>query len=110
MRIIVLTIGILICLSFTDISVAAKEAKNYEYYMDSWNKNIALASNYLKEAETSLKSGDAIEGCIKQKKAAEFGISATESLIKAFEISKTTSDLSNIKSGLNKWKELRDFC
>ena len=34
----------------------------------------------------------------------------TLSLIKAFELSGSTDDLSNIKSGLDKWKEIRDFC
>ena len=51
-----------------------------------------------------------LQGCVKQRKAAEVGIKATQSLIKAFEINSPNDDLSNIRVGLNKWKELRDFC
>ena len=34
----------------------------------------------------------------------------SKALIKAFEINNPKEDLSNIKVGLQKWKELRDFC
>ena len=78
--------------------------------MDTWNEKIKLASQYLDEAESELKNGDAIQGCIKQKKAAGFGIEATESLIKAFQVNGSQNDIENIKTGLKKGKELRDFC
>ena len=78
--------------------------------MDTWNEKIKLASQYLEEAENELKNGDAIQGCINQKKAAGFGIEATESLIKAFQANGSQNDIENIKTGLKKWKELRDFC
>ena len=79
-------------------------------YMNVWNENIELASQYLKNAETEFKNGNELQGCVDQRKAAKYGIKATESLIKAFEISGSTDDLSNIEHGLDKWKELRDFC
>ncbi len=88
----------------------ASSNQDFKKYMDTWNKKIKLASEYLDEAESELKNGDAIQGCIKQKKAAGFGIEATESLIKAFQVSGSQNDIENINTGLKKWKELRDFC
>ena len=84
--------------------------ENFRDYMDTWNEKIKLASEYLDQAENELKNGDAIQGCINQKKAAGFGIEATESLIKAFQENGSQGDIENIETGLKKWKELRDFC
>ena len=88
----------------------ASNKQDFSNYMDTWNEKIKLASQYLEEAENELKNGDAIQGCINQKKAAGFGIEATESLIKAFQANGSQNDIENIKTGLKKWKELRDFC
>ena len=88
----------------------SEELSNFDYHLENWNKNIELASQYLKDAEKELKNGDELQGCINQRKAAKYGIEATESLIKAFEVNGSTEDITNIKAGLNKWKELRDFC
>ena len=88
----------------------ASSKQDFKNYMDTWNEKIKLASQYLEEAENELKNGDAIQGCINQKKAAGFGIEATESLIKAFQANGSQNDIENIKTGLKKWKELRDFC
>ncbi len=84
--------------------------KSFSEYMESWDTKIELASKYLTEAESEFKAGDELTGCVTQRRAADYGIEATESLLMAFKISKTTTDLSDIESGLNKWKEIRDFC
>ncbi len=83
---------------------------DFNDYMKIWNEKIELASQHLKEAESAFKLGNELEGCVHQRDAANYGVEATESLIKAFEISGSTDDMSNIESGLDKWKELRDFC
>ena len=88
----------------------ASNNENFRDYMDTWNEKIKLASEYLDQAENELKNGDAIQGCINQKKAAGFGIEASESLIKAFKVNGSQGDIENIETGLKKWKELRDFC
>ena len=106
-------IALLICFSIiicNNKSAVAESLENYDSYMSKWDKNIALASEYLRKAEVSMKEGNPVEGCKNQKKASSYGIKATESLIKAFRISGTTDDLSVFESGLNKWKELGDFC
>ena len=90
--------------------VLSDPASNLDSYMNTWTEKIGLASQYLKDAESEFKNGDELQGCVKQKKAAKYGIEATQSLIKAFEISGSTDDMSNITSGLDKWRELRDFC
>ena len=93
-----------------DIAVFAYQDETYSKYLDIWNKNSSLASKYLLESEKYLKIGDKSLGCSMQKKASFYGIKSTEALIQAFKISKTTEDLSSLEAGLNKWKELGDFC
>ena len=89
----------------------ALEINEFEMNMDVWNNKAALASKYLQKAEEALKKGDKIQGCSDQKKAGGYGIEATEALIKAFEINgNAQSEVSNLNNGLNKWRELRDFC
>ena len=83
---------------------------DFESHMNNWNQNIKLASEYLDKAEKELKNGDAIQSCIKQKQAAKYGIEATESLIKAFKENGSEGDIKSFETGLEKWKELRDFC
>ncbi len=104
-------IGMMLFISiiFTSIDkvIAGSE---YDKLMNEWNLKIELASDSLKEAEAALKEGDALEGCVKQREAGKQGVEATQSLIKAFKLSESTQDISNLEAGLNKWKELRDFC
>ena len=92
-------------------SISAEDINEFEMHMSIWNRKITLASEYLKYAETALKKGDKYLGCTNQKKAGKLGVEASESLIKAFELKTATkSEIENFKNGLNKWKELRDFC
>ena len=91
--------------------ISAEDINEFEIQMYNWNKKITLASKFLKQAETALKEGDKYIGCINQKKAGKLGVEASESLIKAFELkSASKREIENFKNGLNKWKELRDFC
>ena len=82
----------------------------FEMYINDFYMNQEMASQLLREVESDLKLGFKEKGCIKQIKAANYGIKGTESLIMAFEINGSISDMSDIKAGLNKWKELRDNC
>ena len=95
---------------FIATTAIAQPIKGFNDYMYVWNEKIELATQHLKDAEAEFLNGDALQGCVEQRKAANFGIQATEALIKAFEISGSTNDLSDVRSGLSKWKELRDFC
>ena len=107
---VILLLIIVLYISSNAATAIANDKDGYESYLKIWNQKIKLASEYLDEAEKELKNGDAIQGCIKQKEAAGYGIEATESLIKAFEVNGSQGDIENIQTGLKKWKELRDFC
>ena len=89
---------------------ASALAEDFETYMKEWDDKRDLATKYLQKAEKSLKGGDKANGCINQKKAGIYGIEATEALIKAMKINGSKDALEGFESGLNKWKELRDFC
>ena len=104
-----LSILLIIVLFSSQASFASAE-ESFKEYLNNWNQKIKLASEYLDEAEIELKNGDAIQGCIKQKQAAEYGIEASESLIKAFQLNRSEQDIKNIEVGLRKWKELKVFC
>ncbi len=88
----------------------AEGQESFEILMQEWNQKKELASQYLIEAEDAFKSGDELSGCVTQQKAGIYGIEATESLIKAMKSKGATDGLENLEAGLNKWKELRDFC
>ena len=106
---VILLIIIIIFLS-SDTAFASNN-QNFRDYMNTWNEKIKLASEYLDKAENELKNGDAIQGCINQKKAGSLGVEASKSLIKAFELnSASKGEIENLENGLNKWKEFRDFC
>ena len=87
-----------------------KGETEFEMYMSDFYQKQTQASNILKEIEGDLKDGSRERVCARQRKAANYGIQATESLIKAFKINGSNTDIENIKAGLDKWKELRDYC
>ncbi len=97
------------CLNQSDLAFAANE-KEFLNYMQDWTEKKELASKYLREAEESFKAGDELSGCSIQKKASNYGIEATNSLISAMEAQGATDGLENLEAGLNKWRELGDFC
>ena len=67
-------------------------------------------TNWNFDAENQFKSGDELSGCATQKKASKYGIEATKSLIKAMEDNESPEGIKNLETGLNKWRELGDFC
>jgi len=68
------------------------------------------ASKILKEIEMDLKDGSRDRVCARQREAANYGIEATESLIKAFKKNGSKTEIENLQIGLEKWRELRDYC
>ncbi len=90
--------------------LAADSEDAFQSYMNVWNEKRELASKYLLEAETALKEGDVLTGCAKQKIASQYGVYATESLIKAIKLKGNSQEIENLQSGLNKWKEIGDYC
>ena len=94
---------------FTSL-IPVKADTEFEMYLKDFYKKQERASQILKEIETDLKDGSRDKVCARQREAAIFGIEATESLIKAFEVNGSKNQIDNIKAGLDKWRELRDYC
>tara|TARA_Y100001968_G_scaffold123781_1_gene112796 strand:- start:122 stop:451 length:330 start_codon:yes stop_codon:yes gene_type:complete len=83
---------------------------DFEMYLSDFYQKQAQASKILKEIETDLKDGSKDRSCARQREAANYGIEATESLIKAFKINGSKTQMENLQAGLDKWRELRDYC
>ena len=101
---------LIVTLSLLVFSLPVKANTKFEMYMNDFYTKQEKASNLLKEIEIDLKNGSTVRVCSRQKQAAKYGIEATKSLIKAFEIDGTTTDMNIFQAGLDKWKELRDYC
>ena len=82
----------------------------FEMYLSDFYQKQDKASKILKAIEIDLKDGSRDKVCARQREAAKYGIEATESLIKAFKINDSNIEIENLQAGLNKWKELRDYC
>ena len=82
----------------------------FEMYLSDFYQKQERASKLLKEIETDLKDGSKDRVCARQREAAHYGIEATESLIKAFKANGSNPQMENLQAGLDKWRELRDFC
>ena len=87
-----------------------KANTEFEIYLNDFYQKQARASQILKEIEMDLKDGSRNKICARQREAAIYGIEATESLIKAFEVNGSKKQMENLQAGLNKWRELRDYC
>ena len=107
-RLLLLSIIISIFLFFSLKQVKAET--EFEMYLSDFYQKQEQASKILKEIQTDLKNGSRDRVCSRQREAARYGIEATESLIKAFEINGSKAEIENLQAGLNKWKELRDYC
>ena len=90
------------------ISVNAES--EFEIYLSDFYQKQEKASKILKEIETDLKDGTRETVCARQREAANYGIEATESLITAFKINGSKTEMENLQAGLDKWRELRDYC
>ena len=108
-KMIILILVMLLIHSHSDVVLAGTQDV-FDDYMNKWTEKKTMASKYLLEAEAAFKNGDELTGCAIQKKASTYGIEATESLIMAMEVNGSTDGLENLETGLNKWKELGDFC
>ena len=96
---------------FLFISVLSVHAESeFEMYLNDFYQNQEKAGKILKEIESDLKEGSRDGVCKRQREAARYGIKATESLIKAFETNGSSNEINNLKTGLDKWRELRDYC
>ena len=97
-----------VLLFFSVISVNAES--EFEMYLIDFYQKQEKASKILKEIETDLKDGSRDRVCKRQREAASYGIEAMESLIKALKTNGSKTEMENLQAGLDKWRELRDYC
>ena len=90
--------------------ISVKAESEFEMYLIDFYQKQEKASKLLKEIETDLKDGSRDRVCSRQREAASYGIEATESLIKAFKTNGSKTEMENLQAGLDKWRELRDYC
>ena len=90
--------------------MSANAGSEFDLYLSDFYQKQEKATKILKEIEMDLKDGSRDKVCARQREAAKYGIEATESLIKAFEINGSKNEIENIQAGLEKWRELRDYC
>ena len=90
--------------------ISANAESEFEMYLRAFYQKQEKASNILKEIEIDLKDGSRDRVCARQREAASYGIEATESLIKAFKTNDSKTEMENLQAGLDKWRELRDYC
>ena len=81
-----------------------------DFYMNDFYNKSSKASLILKEIETDMKLGIKNNVCSRQIKAAELGILANESLIKAFKIAGTEPPNSSLKASQERWESLLNDC
>ena len=93
---------------FSVMSVNAES--ELEMYLNNFYQKQEKASKILKEIEIDLKDGSRDRACARQREAAKYGIEATESLIKALKTNGSKNEIENLQVGLEKWRELRDYC
>ena len=98
----------IVLLFFSVISVNAES--EFEMYLNDFYQKQEKASRILKEIETDLKDGSRDRICSRQREAASYGIEAMESLIKALKTNGSKTEMENLQAGLDKWRELRDYC
>ena len=87
-----------------------KAETEFEMYLSDFYQKQDRASRILKGIETDLKDGSRENVCARQREAAIYGIEATNSLIKALKINGSKTEIESLQAGLNKWRELRDYC
>ena len=90
--------------------ISANAESEFEIYLSDFYQKQEKASKILKEIQTDLKDGSRDRVCARQREAASYGIEATESLIKAFKTNGSKTEMENLQAGLDKWRELRDYC
>ena len=84
--------------------------KNLDFYMNDFYTKSNKASQILKDIEGEIKSGIRIKVCPRQIKAANLGIQANASLIKAFQVAGTKPPSSAINASKERWESLLNDC
>ena len=79
-------------------------------YMNDFYSKTNEARLILREIEITLKEGSRKKVCLRQREAARLGLSANESLIKAFEVAGENPPMESIKASQRKWESMLKEC
>ena len=101
---------LIVAISLFLSAISANAESEFDMYLSDFYQKQEKASKILKEIEKDLKDGSRDRVCERQREAASYGIEATESLIEAFKINGSKTEMENLQAGLDKWRELRDYC
>ena len=82
----------------------------FDFYMNDFYSKSKEASQILKEIESSLKDGSRKNVCIRQREAANLGLLANKSLIKAFEIRVALPPKESMKESQRQWESIINDC
>ena len=101
---------LLIILIYFSLPSKSQAESTLDFYMNDFYSKSNEASLILKDIETTLKEGSRKKICSKQRKAAELGLAANKSLIKAFELSKAETPMKAIKANQKRWESILNNC
>ncbi len=101
---------LLIIFTLFNFSLKAEVIENNNKLLEEWNYNNDLASFYLVQAEKYLKSGDKINACISQRKASQYGLTASNYLMRSFILNEKEEDILKLKKLIQKWDQLSKSC
>ena len=79
-------------------------------YLNDFYVKTNKASKILEEIEINLKEGSKVDVCSKQRQAARIGLSANESLIKAFELQGSEPPILSIHASNLRWESILNKC
>tara|TARA_B100000575_G_C22653182_1_gene400670 strand:- start:133 stop:471 length:339 start_codon:yes stop_codon:yes gene_type:complete len=79
-------------------------------YINDFYLKTSQASKILEEIEIKLKEGSKVDVCSKQRQAARIGLSANESLIKAFELQNSEPPILSISASNLRWESILNEC
>ena len=102
------SIFFLIVLTISHNKVYANTA--LDVYINDFYSKSNEASIILKELETTLRDGSRKKVCSRQRKAANLGLLANKSLIKAFEVAGKTPPMESITANVLRWESMLDEC
>ena len=106
----IVSIILLISLSFFSFPNLSQAEKSLDFYMNDFYTKSNAASKILKEIETQIKEGSREKVCSRQRKAANLGILANKSLMKAFEEVGTEPPKEALKKSNDRWESLLKNC
>ena len=103
---------LLVIIIFTNLTFPnqIKAENKLNFYINDFYFKSNEARQILKGIENSLKEGSKDKICLKQIKAAELGLNANDSLIKAFEIKGIEPPFEAINASKKKWESLLNKC